>query len=312
MNRKRLLVLLSAFIIIIVVSLIPFNKQVIIPIDASYVNCYQQLEGPRFWKNWNPQINASSGNQYSKNIDSIKEFKLSTKNGNIEVTKKFSNFFLISNVNDNKDFVYSYNIFPNSTGLGCSVAVSFKINGWSYLFTAFGNNRLKETRIYDFKDYMENVRRFYGFNIKQGFELEKNVIVEKRVVHNKDVFTKGNEMQKELKDFMHSQKLEQTDSLIAQFLPKNKDSVQLFVGIPVNKQIKSTNNILYMSIPSTKIIMADFKGNYQDKQKVYDAAGRYIQDRFLHPKIAPLEIFKSAFPTNASDKISVQLVYPIF
>jgi hypothetical protein len=84
------------------------------------------------------------------------------------------------------------------------------------------------------------------------------------------------------------------------------------MGIPVNRQIPVTNNFLYMYIPSTPVLTADFKGKYNDRKKIYTAMNDYLQDKYLHPKIAPFEEFKSGFPTGENDITDFRLTYAIF
>ena len=99
--------------------------------------------------------------------------------------------------------------------------------------------------------------------------------------------------------------------MITQCIPKSGDSLQMLVGIPVNKAIPAGNGFLYMYMPPTRVLIADFKGKYREKKKVYTAMAKYVQDKFVTTKIAPFEVFTNKLPATADDVVEFRLTYPI-
>jgi hypothetical protein len=313
MKKKRILIFIL-LIIVISICLVPFNKQVAIKINASYLNCYQQLLTLQNWKKWQPEISRyfiKDSSQY-KMSNTLQGIKLAIP-GEYFLVKQKDSYNLLVKKTANKSYLnYSYSIIPNSSGSATIVIVTFKTNIIKYLVPAWEENELKETSIFDFKRYMEDVKLYYGFNIKPVFATEKKYIVKSKTIAAGQIYAEAAESQKQLNNYILLKHLKQVAPMIMQYIPKSGDSLQMLVGVPVNKAIPAGNGFLYMYMPPTKILTGDFKGRYRDKQKIYTAIGSYLQDKFLHPKIAPFEVFENKLPTGADDVVNFRLTYPIF
>jgi len=312
MKKKRTLILLL-FITAVAVGLIPFNKQVAIKINASYFNCYQQFITLQNWKKWQPEICHSfkkDSSSYSMSNTS-QGIKLSIPGEYFLVKQRGSDNLLVKKVKDKNDFNYSYTIIPGSLGLATTIIVTFKTNVINYLIPAFEEHELKETSILDFKNYMEDVKQYYGFDIKPGFATEKKIIVKSKTVAAAQIYAEAAESQKLLNNYILLKHLKQVAPMITQCIPKSGDSLQMLVGIPVNKAIPAGNGFLYMYMPPTRVLIADFKGKYREKKKVYTAMAKYVQDKFVTTKIAPFEVFTNKLPATADDVVEFRLTYPI-
>jgi len=312
MKKKGFFIFL--IFIILIAGLFPFNRQVAIKVKASYFNCYQQLFSIKNWKNWNPHLSKSFKNDpvIFKGNKGLSESKISTPEGDLWVKEQSSSTLLVKQ--DFKDDKLDYTIIlvPDEHGFAAIVITTFKTNLIKFLMSAIQTHELEKMSISNFKNYMEDVKQYYGFNIKEHFESEKMTIVKSKTIATGNVYAEVAEMQKQLRNYISIKHLKTDGSVIAQFYKKSDDSLRMIIGLPVDKEIKADNGFINMRIPQTKVLTANFNGKYCDKQKIYAAMFRYVQDRFLHPKIAPLEFFKNKFPTGDSDEAGFQLCYPIF
>ncbi|WP_428329385.1 hypothetical protein [Mucilaginibacter sp.] len=312
--KKILLLFLLLFTILVAIALIPFNEEIAVKINASYFNCFQQVVNAKGWQKWHPVISKSfiRDSALYKATPVAQGFKFSLPDGYFLVKHLYSNTILVNSMLANNNFNYSYTIIPDSIGLSTTIIVNFKSNIIKHFFTALKKSGLNKTGIRDFKHYMEDPKLYYGFNIREGFLDEKKIIVKRKTFLSKELFTQAFEMEQQLNSYILLKHLKQTGPLMVQYLNKQNDSVQMMVGMPVDAAIVSDNDFLYMKIPATKVLMADFKGKYFDRQKVYTAIGKYIQDKYFHVKIAPFEIFEGKFPAQGSDMADFKLTYPVF
>lgn len=181
-----------------------------------------------------------------------------------------------------------------------------------YIIPSLWESSLQETGIYRFKSYMEDTKQFYGFDIKPGFVDEKKILVKSKTVSLSEVYTEAATMQTDLHNFINIKHLKQKGTVMAQFIPKPGDSVQMMVGIPINEKIQSQNGFLYMYMPASKAIIASYEGKYQHKKEIYSALGKYMLDKFQHPKIAPFEVYTYKMPIDSNDVVSFKLNYLVF
>jgi effector-binding domain-containing protein len=311
--KRILTIVLLLFITIIIIGLIPFNKQVVVKINASYFNCYQQLGKAESWEKWNPDINKGVSNDslLCKLNNTSKGFKLTIPNGYFDVKMQYSGNILVKRVINGNDFNYSYIIIPGANVLTTNVIATFKSSVIKYFILALEKDDLRKTAILDFKKYMEDTKSFYGYVITSALLKERKVIVNRKTVLKKQIYTETSALQNQLHNYILSKRLIQAGQVMVQYIPKAGDSIQITIGIPVNKKITTDNGFLYMQIPPTKVLLTDFKGKYSEKQKAFAAMGRYIQDRYLHGMSSPDEVFISNLPVSDDSEVEFRLMYPI-
>jgi hypothetical protein len=311
--KKTGVVVIFAVVLIAVCS-IPFKRSVTLSINATYLNCYTQLITVGNWRNWLPGINQvynRDSSQY-KLYKSSQEIRLSVPGQYFIIKQLSSNNLSVTKVTGNHNFTFSYAIVPTKLGTAAVVVVDFKTNVIKYLLSAFVDGDLKNTAVNDFKAFMEDTKRYYGFDIKRGFENERKIIVQKRTIAAKNIYTAAADMQKQILNYIAQNKLSRQGHVMAQYKTKSNDSTEMMIGIPVDREITATRDFLYMRIPPTRELIADFDGTYAGRQKIYTAVSNYLQDKFLTGKISPLEVFRGNFPGSENDRVAFQLIYPIF
>jgi hypothetical protein len=312
--RRKPLPILIVFIVLAAILLIPFDKEDVIKINAPYFNCYQQLTNQQNWEKWQSDINViyHTDSSLCKLTTSAKGFKILIPDGSFIVEKLSSTNLAVKKNKHNKEISYNCAIIPDTSGLSTSVLISYTTSVIKYVFSELTGNKSHQADMYDFKKYMEDTKAYYGYYIKTDFLTRKKIVVNRKTVLTKDVLTEAAAMEKDLDHYIAQKALKQTASLMLQYAAKGLDSTQVMMGIPVNKAVKPEQGILYMEIPAGNALMADFNGMYSDKQKVYAAVEKYVQDRHFHKKIAPLEVFDGALPGNADEVTMFRIVYPIF
>jgi hypothetical protein len=312
---KRISLLIFALLILITVAaFIPFNNTDAVKVNSSYFNCYQQLTNAESWKKWQPAIKTAVNNSAAKytvthNADG---FKIKISGGTFFVKQQYSVNLLVSSRLNNDSFDYSYTLVPDTAGLSTTIMVSFKTNAFKYFIAQLNENELKKTSIYDFKRYMEDPLSFYGFDIMPVNLPEKNIVVKSKTIPANTIFSEALDLQNQLHSYILQKHLTPQAETMVQFITKSKDSLQMLVGIPVNSAFKADQGFAFMHIPATRALTADYNGRYSSKLKIYNAVQGYFQDKLLHPKIAPLEIFREKFPVKVADSVRFKLIYPIF
>jgi effector-binding domain-containing protein len=309
MKRISLLILLL-FIVIISIGFIPFNQQILIKIDASYFNCYQKLFNVDGWQSWYPD--AKNKKTAITLINSQNVFEFTFPGETVLVKKENGNTLSIKKVINKKHINYFYSLIPDTNPLKASVIVTFKINLINYLIPSLRNSRVAETNVNCFKSYMEDAKQYYGFDIKTQFTADENTVVKSKTVSSKEAYSAVKQMQTELHNYVKLKHLERIGRVILQFIPKPNDSVQLLMGIPVNKKTVAENGFLYMYVPATKTVIADYSGKHQDRKEIYTALQKYLQDKYLHTKIPAFETYEGKMPLDGSDEVSFKLYCPVF
>lgn len=312
--RRKLLPVLIVFIVLAAIVLIPFDKEDVIRINAPYFNCYQQLTSPQNWEKWQSDINGiyQTDSALCKLSTSDNVFKIVIPDGSFIVQKQSSTNLAVKKSEHNKTLSYDCSIIPDTSDLVTSVVISYSTSVIKYAFSKLSGTDLHQADMYDFKKYMEDTKAYYGYYIKTDFLKAKKIVVSRKTVLTKNVWTEAAAMESQLYHYIAKKKLKQTTPLMLQYISQSHDSTQLMIGIPVDKTIKTDHEFLYMEIPASNTLMADFSGRYGDKQKAYTAVEKYLQDKHLHRKIAPLEVFDSALPKNADETIMFRIVYPVF
>jgi effector-binding domain-containing protein len=312
--RRRPLPILIVFLILVATLFIPFNNRAVVKINAPYFNCYQQLFTPQNWEKWQPAINGTyhTDSSLCKLTKSTNGFKVVIPEQVFIVELQSSTTLSLKKSSLNKTLSYNYTIIPDTSDLVTSLIITYKTNAIKYILSALGKSLLHETDAYDFKRYMENTKSYYGYFIKRDFLEAQKIVVKRKTFLTKDALIEEVKMKEQLYHYIQLNTLKQTAPLMVQYTPQSGDSTQVMMGIPVNKTIKPDNDFLYMEIPATNALIADFSGSYDDKQKIYSALENYVHDRHLHKKIAPLEVFDGALPGNGAEVTTFRIVYPVF
>lgn len=314
---KKKIILLLLLLVILGSVLIPVTQQETIPIKASFLNVYSLLAKPENWEKWRPDLEKmvaeDSGKISIKNTNGSfvigyngRELEVRPDEGSFDIHDQFGgktadyNYFVVP-VQD-KD--------PNKT----SVTVSEKTNAIGYLAGKLGRATLDDTHIADLKNFLEIDSLRYGCRVFKTRIPESNLIVIRKEVLAKDKFIQAAKMLSSLQQYLKTNNLKQMQPLIAQFLPKGKDSTQVNVGLFIDKEVKSARDIIFTRMPKGgPLYAAKFSGRFDRRQKVYNGIHRYYTDHLYQSAILPFETyFDNKLPVSDTDKINIQVNFSAY
>ncbi|MDB4901837.1 MAG: hypothetical protein JWQ63_1118 [Mucilaginibacter sp.] len=313
---KKIVVSLLLIVILFVICFIPFTEQKTIIIKASFYNVYQQLVKPGNWKKWRKDLQQIQGVDSTKISEkkSPNGFKISYDNLKIDVNPVDGYSFKINEINKNKTFEYSYTVVPEKQQDETIIILKQRTSALNYILNKINGKPFSQTHINDFKNFMESVSLYYGYEIVKSKVIDTDIIVLRKTVLAKNKFKEASKSISVLKSYINSKGLKQTQPFIAQFFTKYNDSIQLNIGIPVNRKILAEKPIDFMEMPNTgKIYTIKFHGKFMDRSKVYSAAQQYFNDKHITIPILPFETYlDNKVPENDTDQVNIQINFPTF
>lgn len=210
---------------------------------------------------------------------------------------------------NNKDIYYNYIIVPDKLPNKTSIIVSKKTPALNYLIGKLSKTRFDDTHIDDLKKFMETDSLLYGFNIFKTKVPDENLIEIKRKVPTKDQFTNAANMQVVLQEFLKKHNLKKVQPLIAQFLPRDKDSTQVNIGFFIDKKVKGENEVIFAEMhKGGPLYAAKYVGSFEQRQKVYASLRRYFQNHSYQQAILPFEMYlDDKLPTSGTDSVDIQV-----
>jgi effector-binding domain-containing protein len=313
---KKIVISLSLVLILFVACFLPFTEQKTIIIKASFYNVYQQLAKPWNWKKWRKDLHQIQV------ADSIKisekktrdGFKVSYNDLEIDVNPVDGYYFKVSEINKNKTFEYSYTVVPEKQQDETIIILKQKTSILRHILNKINGESFSQTHITDFKHFMESVSLYYGYDIIKSKVIDTEIVVLRKTVLAKNEFKEASKSISILKDYINSKGLKQTQPFIAQFFNKYNDSIQLNVGIPVNRKTLTKKPIDFMEMPNSgNIYTIKFHGKFMDRSKVYSAAQQYFNDKHISIPILPFETYlDNKVPENDTDQVNIQINFPTF
>src|ERR1700761_8459396 len=126
-NNLMKKIVLFIVITLVIICLIPFNKQIVIRVNAPYQNCYQQLMEVGNWLNWLWVTDGSDSTGY-KLAKLPQEEKIITPKGDFTIEKKDSNALSVQEQQDNGKFDYNLTAISGNAGLATDIIINYKTN----------------------------------------------------------------------------------------------------------------------------------------------------------------------------------------
>jgi effector-binding domain-containing protein len=301
------------FVLLIIIAFVPFQQHASISIKSNYFDVCQQFTFADNWKRWQPDIKDGfyQAKQGKLTTDSS-GFLISIPGQAFKVEHVSANRFKVIRTVKHVDYSYFFIAIPNVANSNTTIIIDAENTLGKWLFSKLN----PPIDILDIpkqvKNFMENARLYYGFNINPKKVDESCFAVKKETVPAKDKYSEMAKVAKDLYAFLKQNNIHALQPPSGGYsLPKN-DSLQILIGIPVNKQLNSTCDITFIHMPGGKMLVGDFKGTYSDRQKLYNAMEKYIQDHSLEKQIAPFERYlDNRIPASDSDSVNMQINYPV-
>lgn len=311
---KKKVILLSSILVISAICFIPFTQQKTVTVNASFFNVYQQLAKARNWEKWRSDLRNAWLTDSTKisGTQDANGFKINYASIKLNVNIENGYTFKIKENNGNKELDYGYTVLPGKFQDTTLITLAEKTNVLNYLLNKLHAREVSQTHITDFKNFMENPSLYYGYEITKTKVTDTNIIVLRRVVLAKDKFSEAAKTLNTLKQYVTLNGLKQTQPLIAQFIPKNGDSSQVNIGLPINKKAFTKNHIVYMMMPKNgNIYTAKFRGKFNERQKVYAVMQQFFHDKAIQAPAVPFETYlNNKLPASDTAQINIQVNFP--
>jgi|SRR5665213_438748 len=312
--KKGLFVVLL-LIICIVVCLYPVTQNSTINISATFENTANQVIHVEDWKNWYPEIKEiyqTNPRQYrlskdlSKKIDTV---FIPGKKIIINIISPMS--YQINEVSDNSENNFAFTVFPSESTHSTSI---FLIQKRPFISKVLNGKKTNENPLNGLKVYLEDPKELYGFDIKMA-EIRDPIIASTVFrIPKKDIFQKIRKADTLLRHYIGQKKLIKTGHISISYIPVNADSLQVTVGIPVDKLADSMDGINCLSLPvKGRVLVGNYEGKFSERRKIYSAMTKYLTD---HGLSIPAESFErylnDSVPLNDSSEIKIELDYPVY
>lgn len=291
---------------------IPATRQNTILIKSPFLNLYSFLANPQKWQQWRPDLRkyeaADSGGITIHNDSDA--FTLNYRNLKLNV-KRRENLFNIEEQNGEKTLSYAYSLLPVPDKMMDKTLISSEKSTSlaKYLLGKIWHDSLKDTHLYDLKAYLETDSLHYGFNIADGRVPAGSIIELKQKVLAKNKFLAANQMFVSLGQYIKSHQIKQVQPVIAQFLPANNDSLQVNVGLFIDKDVQLDKPFHYVSMPKGGLLYTiAYHGKFNKRYKVYMAGEQYLKDKDRNLIVLPFETYlDNKLPASDTDQVNIQV-----
>jgi effector-binding domain-containing protein len=313
--KKRVAGILLIVVLLIIFFSFPVSKKTSISIVASFDNTMPQITNVYNWKNWYPSIKESFKNNpagYSITENrSQKTYTINTPDKKYIILAITPMAFQVREVTGSWEDIFAFSVFSGDTLGRMKIIIEKK----SPLFLAIiGKDKTGDVAINGLKIYLEDPKEFYGFNI--GMSTIRDSVIASCVskIRNQDVFLKIQELRLNLLNYIQTNNLIKAGHISISYIPISDDSLQLTVGIPVNKPAPSDKNINCLLLPAKgNVLVGNYEGKFSDRKKIYFSMTKYLTD---HTLSIPAESFErylnDSIPLSDSSMIRIELNYPVY
>ncbi len=299
---------------IVVACFIPVTQQKAVSIKSPFLNIYRELVLPINWGKWRSDIRQDFIADSSK-INIKKDntsFNIQYKNKELNVDFNENFFNIKDRWSNNTD--YGYAIIPEKDLKKTSVIVVQKTILIRYLLSKFKSDTFAATHIDDLKKFMETDSLLYGYNIFKNRVPDSYLIEMKKEVLAKDKFTEAAKMLGTLQQYVKTHDVKKVQPLIAQFLPKGKDSTQINVGFYIDKEVKDENDVHFARMPKGgPLYSVKYSGEFDKRSKTYMALRQYFVDHLYQQAILPFESYlDDKLPASDTSKVNIQVNFSTY
>lgn len=313
--RKKVVAVFLIVIVLIAAAFYPVKQNSTITINATFDNTFLQVMHIENWKNWYPDIrNAYEDHPGAYHIspdNSKKNYSIAIPGKKLSIHVITPMVYNVTETGNNSVNTFAFTVFPGEEHGQMKIFFERKV---PLIFTLFNKNDSDNNPLQGLKNYLETPEEFYGYNIKMS-EIKDPIIASLvfKSLQN-DIFIKMPKKREELVNYIKKNNLQKTGYISVSYIPLLHDSIQITVGIPVDKIATPDQEIKCLSLPAKgRVLVADYKGIFSDRQKVYQAMTKYLTD---HTLSIPAESFErylnDSLPTSDSSQINMQLNFPVY
>jgi hypothetical protein len=314
---KKLVVSLLVLVCILLIGIyffipsdIKFSKLIIIKTKPSTAARF--LEDENKWIKWFPKDSSNTlPNVHDKNI-----FRL--KNSYYNIENALMNSVQVSISNDSLTYKSLMSLISIKRD---SVAVEWKAESYA------GTNPLKRVKFYfnakeiqrgmtailmHLKTFLESSQNVYGMSIARQ-KLVDSLLISTKFISNTypttaEIYSAIND----LKEYISKEGAIETNPPMLNVSPEDT-SYRVMVAIPINKQIKETDNFTIKKMIPGKILMAEVKGGSFATREALKQMNLYLNDNYLSSPAMPFEsLITERLQEPDTTKWITKIYYPIY
>ncbi len=311
---KKRFVIAGATIVaagVLAMMLIPraYEKKVVV--NTPFLLLYKQISVIGNYAKWyrpftgsdSSGITISGNNKISKGPTSLQIDVLNERSCVLRVTE-----------NDHSVEIL-YNITADTVNKN-SVTLLYKASLWQKLT---GTNKIfdeAEKSLTGLKDYTEDTRRVYGFPISLVLVIDTTFLFTAKTVALSSKQQSIKELYRELINYAAAKDAGYTGTNIFYITAEGKDSVRLYQGIGISKnvlQLPLYGPISVKRMPYKKnLVMAAYKGRFGDIPAVFSALEQFSIDNSMISMAIPFLKFESGENDFDDEKIiSANAYFPV-
>jgi len=312
---KKKIIALLVLLLIIATCFIPVTQQETVTIKYSFLNVFTFLSDPGNWKKWRSDINTIPQADSNKFIIKKDTNSFSFKYGQKKLEVNSGGYaFGIEDSWDNKTVDYNYSIVPDKSPQKTFVIVTKRASAFNYLIGKLNKTFFDDTHINDLKKFIETDSLLYGYNIFKTKVQVENLIEIKRKVSSKDQYVAVKDMQSVLQEFLKKHGLKKVQPLIAQFLPRDKDSTLVNMGFFIDKPTKTEKEVVFSQMPKGgPLYAAKYTGSFNERKKAYASLHQFFVDHSYQQAIQPFEVYlDDKLPTSDTSKVNIQINFATY
>ncbi len=313
--KKRVAAILIIVVFLIIFFSFPVSKKTTVSIVASFDNTIPQITNVHNWKNWYPSIKESyknnpAGYSISEN-PSQKTYTINTPDKKYIILEITPMAYQVREMTGTWEDIFAFTVLPGDTSGRMKIIIEKKS---PLLLAIIGKDKTGDIALNGLKKYLEDPKQFYGFNI--GMSNIRDSVIASCVskISNKDVFLKIQEQQLNLLHYIQNNNLVKAGHISISYNPISNDSLQITVGIPVNKPAPPDKKINCLLLPAKgNVLVGNYDGRFSDRKSIYQAMSKYLTDHTLAFAAESFERYlNDSIPSSDSSMIRIELNYPVY
>jgi hypothetical protein len=309
-----LVVLLASFIYYVCFVPKVYRQQVDIP--YTMLKTGEQLNNPRQIAKWYFPFATNDSLKQALQTQESKQIILNGHSLEVAEFNTISSIIKTGYANTHKEFLFS--AVSDSAMESCNVTLTYKSTLFNKWFNAKSKELIKNAvkSLENLKDYMEDTRQFYGYQIEQTTVADTSFIFLSKTVPVAEKRAATKKLFDRLIDYSKKRDAGYTGTRIFYSILYGNGQVMLFASIGVTNRIEipESEEIQYKKMPFGKnLLMATYQGPYGEVSKVYTALENFKSDHKLSSMAIPYQKFLSEGYDFADDQIvQMKVYYPIF
>ncbi|MBL7725944.1 MAG: hypothetical protein JNK27_17525 [Chitinophagaceae bacterium] len=285
-----------------------FQKTIHLPLPILTVT--EQFKNPENLQKWFTPFDTGGPASFDSSNNKIisGEYQVQIKNQSL-----YSSLLVYSNNKKEKQFIISA-LPDTSKNSITSLSIIYKSSYFKKWFSQDDLTKNALTSFNNFREYIEDSKRVYGYEIKPVKVVDTLFLFERKTVLLADKRQGMKSIFENLITYADKNNLGYNGNRIFYSL-KTGDSITLFASIGITREIEVPKDaaLEIKRMPfEKKLLEATYQGTFGASNKVFDALEKFINDHYLATMGIPYQKFISDGYDFADDQVvQMKVYYPI-